>query len=85
MKFAFIAAHRETYRVGRLCAVLEVSRSGYYAWVERPRSSRAQTDDRLQVQIGASIAPVGGVTARRASTRSCSSRGCGAGASEWCG
>jgi putative transposase len=53
MKFAFIAAHRETYRVGRLCAVLEVSRSGYYAWVERPRSARARTDDRLQVQIGA--------------------------------
>jgi transposase InsO family protein len=52
MKFAFIAAHRETYRVGRLCAVLEVSRSGYYAWVERPRSARAQTDDQLQVQIG---------------------------------
>ena len=53
MKFAFIAAHRETYRVGRLCAVLEVSRSGYYAWVDRPRSARAQADDSLQVQNGA--------------------------------
>jgi transposase InsO family protein len=52
MKFAFIAAHRETYQVGRLCAVLAVSRSGYYAWVERPRSARAQADDGLQVRIG---------------------------------
>jgi len=53
MKFAFIATQREQYRVGRLCAVLEVSRSGYYAWVDRPRSARAHADDGLQVQIGA--------------------------------
>jgi putative transposase len=53
MKFAFIAGHRETYTVGRRCAVLEVSRSGYYAWMDRPRSARAHADDRLQVHIGA--------------------------------
>lgn len=31
----FIRANREKYRVAKMCAVLEVSRSGYYAWEKR--------------------------------------------------
>jgi len=51
MKFAFITTHRETYKVGRLCEVLQVSRSGYYAWQDRPRSARAETDEQLGTQL----------------------------------
>ncbi len=38
MKYAFIQEHQQEFRVTRLCAVLHVSRSGYYAWQGRPES-----------------------------------------------
>jgi hypothetical protein len=34
-----------------MCEVLEVSRSGYYAWQGRPASARDQEDDELVVAI----------------------------------
>jgi len=37
--------------VSALCAVLEVSRSGYYAWRQRPPSAREQADAALQLAI----------------------------------
>jgi transposase InsO family protein len=36
-----------------MCRVLEVSRTGYYAWQQRAPSPRAQTDQRLRVVIRA--------------------------------
>lgn len=44
MKFAFIEAEKAHYPVSVLCSVLEVSRSGFYAWRKRPKSSRASKD-----------------------------------------
>lgn len=38
MKFGFVQEHRETFRVGMMCRVLKVSRSGYYAWRRRKPS-----------------------------------------------
>lgn len=47
MKYAFIAEHATQYSVARLCEVLEVGRSGYYAWRSRPESARAQANREL--------------------------------------
>jgi putative transposase len=35
------------------CAVLQVSRSGYYAWAKRSESARAKTDAQLGAQLRA--------------------------------
>ena len=51
MKFAFIAAEKASASVAVLCKVLDVSRSGFYAWDERGRSTRASEDAKLTVHI----------------------------------
>ena len=53
MRYACIAAHRAEYPVCLMCRVLVVSRGGFYAWLERAPSRRAQTDARLRVAIRA--------------------------------
>jgi putative transposase len=44
---------RLIYPVPMLCRVLEVSRSGYYAWLTRSPSKRTQEEGRLEVEITA--------------------------------
>jgi len=51
MKYTFIAAHREAFSIERMCRVLGVKRSGYYAWRRRTPSTRAQDDAALLVLI----------------------------------
>jgi putative transposase len=51
VRFVFIHAERALYPVRVLCAVLEVSRSGYYAWVDRPGAARTMADAQLTVEI----------------------------------
>ncbi len=51
MKFRFISAHRETFKVGRMCSLLNVSRSGYYAWLKRPESRRSRENRILEDKI----------------------------------
>jgi transposase InsO family protein len=41
----------EHYPVNELCAAFGVSRSGYYAWLARPPSARAQADAQLTEQL----------------------------------
>ena len=51
MKYAFIRAHQEEFRIRSLCRVLGVSRSGYYDWSGRPVSPRAAANQQLLVEI----------------------------------
>ena len=51
MRFAFIEKNRKHYDVKRLCALLGVSRGGYYAWRRRPVSARRRYDDVLKQAI----------------------------------
>jgi putative transposase len=51
MKYQFIADHEREYAVKRMCQVLGVQRSGYYAWKVRPVSSRAQANAELLEKV----------------------------------
>lgn len=55
MRFAFIATHRHIWPVSWLCDVLEVSRSGFHAWLTRPLSDRAVLDAKLVAAIDMSF------------------------------
>jgi transposase InsO family protein len=47
MKYTFIAANTGVFRVRRMCRVLDVQRSGYYAWRRRTPSTREQANAAL--------------------------------------
>jgi len=47
MKYVFMAAHEGEFAVKRMCKVLDLKRSGYYAWRKRKPSTRAQANQAL--------------------------------------
>jgi transposase InsO family protein len=51
VKYQFIAAHVQEFKITLMCRVLGVSRSGYYAWGKRPSSPRKMADQSLTEQI----------------------------------
>ena len=55
MKFFFIAKHRGIWAVDWMCEALGVSRSGFYAWLTRPRSQRSRSDEALGARVRTSF------------------------------
>lgn len=53
MRYQFIQAHQEEFPVRRMCQVLAVSSSGYYAWRERPESAHSRANQELAQEIRA--------------------------------
>ena len=51
MKYAWIRKHRDSYSVSALCDVLGVSKSGCYASLNRPPSSRARRRKRIETAV----------------------------------
>jgi putative transposase len=51
VKYAWIREHRDSFPVAVLCEVLEVSASGYYDWLDRPRSPRAERHVKIQAVV----------------------------------
>ena len=47
MKYAFIERHEHEHSVRRMCKIMTVHPSGYYAWKADPVSPRAQDDQRV--------------------------------------
>ena len=50
MKFGFVAKYRGAWPVLMMCEALDVSRSGFYAWLTRPRSQHSLDDEALAEQ-----------------------------------
>ena len=55
MRFGFIARHRGIWPAAWSCEALGVSRGGFHAWLRRPRSIRARTDEDLLARIRSSF------------------------------
>ncbi len=53
MRYAVIKAMRLTYPIPILCRVLGVSKSGYYAWLNRKPSRHAIEEVRPEIEIKA--------------------------------
>jgi putative transposase len=51
MRFDFMAKHRGAWPISLMCEALGVSRSGFYAWLTRPRSARCQADEILGAKV----------------------------------
>ena len=76
MTFAFIEERlAATYPVDVACETLGVSRSGYYAWLGRPASARAERRESLAAQIAAVHAENRGVYGSPRVQRALAARG----------
>jgi len=65
VKYRFIDDHRHVFRVAPMCRMLEVTRGGFYQWLEKPESDRAMEDRRLLGLIRDSYEASGGVYGAR--------------------
>ena len=53
--FGFVAKHRGVWPVSWMCDALGVSRSGFHAWLTRPRSRRDLRDEHIGALVKASF------------------------------
>lgn len=61
MKYAFIKRHEHEHSVRRMCKVMAVHPSGYYAWKCEPVSARGKDDQRLRGLLRQAWLESGGV------------------------
>ena len=73
--YEFIKANQHEYGVKPVCRLLDVTRSGYYAWLKQSISDRAQEDARLLRLIRASFVASHGIYGRLNLSRSSRSWG----------
>ena len=73
-RFQFVADHQDAFEVKRLCGVVEVSRSSFYAWLAAAdtRAARADQDAALMDRIQALQDPKRGGDTAYSSPRSTS-------------
>lgn len=55
MRCAFLAKHRGIWPVAWMCAALDVSRSGFHAWLARPQSQRDRDDEVILTKVRTSF------------------------------
>ena len=51
MKYRFMERERAVHTIKRMCEVLKLSRSGYYAWKDRQQSIRRKESEELLSRI----------------------------------
>lgn len=51
MRFQFVHQHRELWPIDLQCRILEVSRQGYYQWLDQTPSARAEKQQAIVSQI----------------------------------
>lgn len=56
-----MTVHRTEFRLSSMCRVLKVNRSGYYAWLAKPKSNRMLADEQILVTIKQSYANSNGI------------------------
>jgi hypothetical protein len=71
MRFAFIAKHRSIWPVAWLCEALDVSRSGFHAWLKRTPSKRTRDDEEIGARCERASSAAPGPTARGVSGAMC--------------
>jgi putative transposase len=65
VKYRFIERCRDAFPIRMMCRLLKVSPSGFYDWRTRPRSARAQANERLLQRIRILHSASDGVLGRR--------------------
>ena len=55
MKFGFVAKHRGIWPAAWVCEALGVSRTGFHAWVTRPASARARSNEDIAGKVRSSF------------------------------
>jgi putative transposase len=61
MRYELIQQQAGRFSVRRMCEVLEVSRGGYYGWLDRSSSQREREDRRLTAHIRSIFREYGGL------------------------
>src|SRR5208337_2927893 len=51
LKYKFIMEQSYEFPVSRICQIMNVSKSGYYAWITTPKGSRALENEKIVEKI----------------------------------